>query len=73
MYHYQPAGTFPIKIKWEISSSEKIEEEAKEKYNREFNNEAIEDDLSDVINIPFDRTQEFIERYNQLIQEFNTF
>ena len=73
MYHHHPEGTYPIKIQWEISSHEKLEQEAKQRYEKTFNNQTVNDDLTDIINIPFDRTQEFIRRYNELIQEFNTF
>ena len=69
MYHSQ--GSYPIKIQCTITSLENLDKEAKQYEEAWFNNEPVPDDHSDLVWIPFGRTNEFFERYQQLINEFN--
>ena len=70
MYHYQKPGTFPVKITMEISSDQKLEQEAKERHDAYFNNQEVKEDFSDYVRIPFNKFEEFQRKYEQLLEEY---
>ena len=67
-----PKGTYPIRIEWEITTHQKLQEQARIYDEKWFNNQPVPEDYADIIHIPYDRTEEFIQRYNDLLREFNT-
>ena len=69
-HHIAKEGTFPIKLTFEISSDDKLEKEAKARYDAYFNNEAVTEDNSDILRIPHHRFEEFQARYQELLEEF---
>ena len=68
MFHYE--GSFPIKIECQIKTLDQIDEEARMYEEAYFNNEPVPQDNSELVWIPNDRRDEFFERYNHLLQEF---
>ena len=64
-------GSYPIKINWEITSPEKLQAESDKRDQLWFSNQPVPEDLSDIIYIPYNRTEEFVQRYNELVDYFN--
>ena len=71
MCHHGSNVAYPIKINLQITSDQKLEEEAKTCYNQYFNNQQVEEETADIVYIPYHETKEFFDRYNALIDEFN--
>ena len=69
-HHIAKEGTFPVKLTLQISSDEQLESEAKARYEREFNNEPVESDDSDIVRIPFHKFEEFQAKYEKLLEEY---
>ena len=68
---YSREGRFPIKMDWQITTPEKLEAESNARDELYFNNEPVPEDTSDIVFIPHHHLDEFIERYNELINYFN--
>ena len=68
MYH--PKDRFPVKIDYIITSYDKLEEEARLNDEKYFNNEPLPEDTSDVLHIPFNRADEFYQRFEELVKDF---
>ena len=68
---YKREGAYPIKIDWQVTTPEKLEEESNKRDELWFNNMPVPEDTSEIVYIPYNRTQEFIDKYNELINSFN--
>ena len=69
MFHYQ--GSFPVKLECTITTLDKIDAEARAYEELYFTNQTVPEDNSDLVWVPFERRDEFLERDQQLINEFN--
>ena len=68
---FRRESAFPIKIDWEFTTPEKLQTESDRRDELYFSNQEVPEDTSDIVYIPYGRTQEFIDRYNDLILYFN--
>ena len=67
---YRPEGRFPVKIDYVITTYDKLEEEARQYDEKYFNNEPLPEDTSDILYIPYDRADEFYNKFQELVEEF---
>ena len=69
MFHSQ--GSYPIKIQCTVTTYENLDKEANDYEKAYYNNDPVPDNSYDLVYVPYNQTNEFFERYNQLINEFN--